>query len=48
LKVGDVIPLDQDASGEFEVEVEGVKKFLGYYGIHHGTVAVQVTRPVVK
>lgn len=48
LKVGDVIPLDQDASGEFDVEVEGVKKFKGYYGIHHGTVAVQVTRPITK
>lgn len=48
LKVGDVIPLDQDASGEFDVNVEGVKKFKGYYGIHHGTVAVQVTRTVQK
>lgn len=48
LKVGDVIPLDQDASGEFDVNVEGVRKFKGYYGIHHGTVAVQVTRPVPK
>lgn len=48
LKVGDVIPLDQDASGEFDINVEGVKKFKGYYGIHHGTVAVQVTRPVQK
>jgi flagellar motor switch protein FliM len=48
LKVGDVIPLDQDASGEFDVQVENVKKFKGYYGIHHGTVAVQVTRPVQK
>lgn len=48
LKVGDVIPLDQDASGEFDIQVENVKKFKGYYGIHHGTVAVQVTRPVQK
>lgn len=48
LKVGDVIPLDQDASGEFDIEIENVKKFKGYYGIHHGTVAVQVTRPVTK
>lgn len=48
LKVGDVLPLDQDASGEFDVTVEGVKKFKGYYGIHHGTVAVQVTRPTQK
>ena len=48
LKIGDVIPLDQDSSGEFDVQVEGVKKFKGYYGIHHGTVAVQVTRPIEK
>lgn len=48
LKVGDVIPLDQDASGEFDVNIEGVRKFKGYYGIHHGTVAVQVTRPFQK
>ncbi|MBC87273.1 MAG: flagellar motor switch protein FliM [Bdellovibrionaceae bacterium] len=48
LKVGDVIPLDQDATGEFDVQVEGVKKYKAYYGIHHGTVAVQVTRPVEK
>lgn len=48
LQVGDVIPLDQDASGEFDIQVESVRKFKGYYGIHHGTVAVQVTRPVQK
>lgn len=48
LKVGDVIPLTQDSSGELDVQVEEVKKFKGYYGIHHGTVAVQVTRPVEK
>ncbi len=48
LKVGDVIPLDQDASGEIPVYVENTKKFKGYYGIHHGTVAIQVTRPIEK
>jgi flagellar motor switch protein FliM len=48
MKEGDVIPLDQDATGEFAIEVEGIKKFKGYYGIHHGTVAVQVTRPIEK
>ena len=48
LKVGDVIPLDQDTTGEFDVNVEGVSKFKAYYGIHHGSVAVQVTRPVEK
>jgi len=45
LKVGDVIHLDQDATGEFDVTVEDVKKFKGYYGINHGNVAVQITRP---
>lgn len=48
LKVGDVIPLTQDATGELDVQVESVKKFKGYYGNHHGTVAVQITRPVEK
>ncbi len=44
LNIGDVIPLDQDATGEFDVNVEGVPKFKGLYGIHHGSVAVQLTR----
>lgn len=48
LKVGDVIPLTQDATGELDINIENVKKFKGYYGNHHGTTAVQVTRPVVK
>lgn len=48
LKVGDVIPLDQDSSGELEIQIEGVRKFKGYHGIHHGSVAMQVTRPIEK
>ena len=48
LKIGDVIPLNQDSDGEFDIKIEGVPKFKGFYGIHHGTVAVQVTRPIVK
>jgi flagellar motor switch protein FliM len=48
LKVGDVIPLDQDSTGEFDVQVEGVTKYKGYYGIHHGTVAMQVTKTIDK
>jgi flagellar motor switch protein FliM len=48
LKEGDIIPLDQDATGEFNLQIEGVSKFKAYYGIHHGTVAVQVTRPITK
>jgi flagellar motor switch protein FliM len=48
LKNGDVISLDQDATGEFDLQIEGVRKFKGYYGIHHGSVALQVTRKVEK
>lgn len=48
MKIGDVIPLDQDATGEIDVQIENVKKFKGYYGIHHGTVAIQVTRQIEK
>jgi flagellar motor switch protein FliM len=48
LKEGDVIPLNQDSTGEFDIQVEGVRKFKGYYGIHHGSVAMQVTRPIEK
>ena len=48
MKTGDVIPLTQDATGELNVQVEGVSKFKGYYGNHHGTVAVQVTRSIEK
>ncbi|MCM2280822.1 MAG: flagellar motor switch protein FliM [Bdellovibrionaceae bacterium] len=48
LKPGDVITLDQDANGEFDVQVENTKKFKGFYGISHGSVAVQVNRRVTK
>ena len=44
LKEGDVLTLDQDATGELDLQVEGVKKFKCFYGTYHGTVAVQVTR----
>lgn len=44
LKVGDVITLDQDSTGEFDLQVEGVKKFKGFYGVHHGSVAFQITK----
>src|SRR6185437_3962777 len=45
MKVGDVVSLNQDATGEFDVQIEGIRKFKSYYGIHHGSVAVQITRP---
>jgi flagellar motor switch protein FliM len=48
LKVGDVIPLDQDANGEFDVMVQDVKKFKGLYGVYHGSVAMQITKSIIK
>ena len=48
LKVGDVIPLDQDSTGELDILVEGVKKFKCFSGVHHGSVAVQVTKVIEK
>jgi flagellar motor switch protein FliM len=48
LQPGDVISLDQDANGEFDIQIEHVRKFTGYYGINHGSVAVQVNRKIIK
>jgi flagellar motor switch protein FliM len=48
LKIGDVIPLNQDANGEFDILVQEVKKFKGLYGVYHGSVAMQITRPIIK
>ncbi len=48
LKEGDVIPLDQDASGEFDVLIQDVKKFKGLYGVYHGSVAMQLTKKITK
>ncbi len=48
LKEGDVIPLDQDANGEFDILVQEVRKFKGLYGVYHGSVAMQITKPIIK
>jgi flagellar motor switch protein FliM len=48
LQPGDVISLDQDANGEFDIQIEGVKKFKAYPGTNHGSVAVQITRKISK
>ena len=48
LKAGDVIPLSQDANGEFEILIEEVKKFKGLYGLHHGSIAMEITNPIIK
>ncbi len=48
LKVGDILPLNQDASKEIDVLVEGVKKFKGFYGTSHGSVAMKITEKINK
>lgn len=44
LDIGDIIPLSQEASGEINIEVEGVAKLMGLIGIYKGNRAIQVTK----
>ncbi len=48
LKEGDVLLLDQEASGELDILIEEKKKFKAYHGVNHGAVAVQVTQVINK
>ncbi|MDD0854117.1 flagellar motor switch protein FliM [Halobacteriovorax sp. GB3] len=43
LEKGDIIPLNQEASGEVSVEVQGVEKMKCLIGTHKGNRAIQVT-----
>lgn len=43
LQIGDVIPLNQEVSGELSVEIENVKKFSCIVGEYKGNRAVQIT-----
>jgi flagellar motor switch protein FliM len=40
---GDIIPLNQEASGEVSLMVEGVEKMKCLIGVHKGNRAVQIT-----
>lgn len=44
LERGDIIPLNQEASGEVTLAVEGVEKMKCLIGVHKGNRAVQVTK----
>ena len=44
LERGDIIPLNQEASGEVSVVVEGVEKMKCLIGVYKGNRAVQITR----
>jgi flagellar motor switch protein FliM len=46
LEKGDIIPLDQEASGEVLLAVEGVEKLKGLIGVYKGNRAVQITKKV--
>lgn len=46
LKEGDIIPLNQDVSGELMVEVEDVRKLKCLSGLYKGSRAVQITKRV--
>jgi flagellar motor switch protein FliM len=43
LEKGDIIPLNQEASGEVSIEVEGIEKLKCLMGTHKGNRAVQVS-----
>ncbi|MGB0454041.1 MAG: flagellar motor switch protein FliM [Bacteriovoracaceae bacterium] len=43
LQKGDIIPLNQEASGEVSIAVEGVEKMKCLIGVHKGNRAVQLT-----
>ncbi len=44
LEVGDVIVLEQDVKKPITVSVQGVKKFLAYPGLYHGSKAVKIEK----
>lgn len=44
LEVGDIIPLNREASGEVDVTVEGVEKMKCLMGVFKGNRAVQITK----
>ena len=46
LKEGDIIPLNQEASGEVDLLVEGVEKMKCLIGVHKGNRAIQITKHI--
>ncbi len=44
LQIGDVLPLNQEVSGELSVEIEGVQKLNCLVGEYKGSRAVQITK----
>ena len=46
LQEGDIIPLQQEVSGELAIEVQGVKKLQCLAGEYKGSKAVQITKRI--
>ncbi len=44
LDIGDIIPLNQDADGEMDLQIEKVTKFKCFFGASRGNRAVQITK----
>jgi flagellar motor switch protein FliM len=44
LEVGDIIPLNREASGEVDLAIEGIEKMKCLMGVYKGNRAVQVTK----
>jgi len=48
LSVGDIVPLNKFVAADLNVVVEGVPKFKGQPGTHHGNNSVQITKLVER
>jgi flagellar motor switch protein FliM len=48
MKIGDVIPLRTESTAELSVDVEGVQRFAGLFGVSRGSRAIQVTKVVAN
>ena len=46
IKVGDILPLDQEVASPLDVKVEGVTKFRGFQGSYKGSQAIKISEKV--
>ncbi len=46
LKVGDIVPLDQETSVPLDVKIEGITKFRGFQGSYKGNQAIKISQVV--
>ncbi|PCI27347.1 MAG: flagellar motor switch protein FliM [SAR324 cluster bacterium] len=46
LKIGDIIPIEQESNKPLDIQVEGVTKFRGFQGTYKGNQAVEISEMV--